>query len=81
MTFVADDDVVADPTGVIVAVVAEVEQGLDVERIREVVAAVAGGRAARRRLAQSLKDDPRVLRTGRPPAVSSAGSIPALIRG
>lgn len=80
MTFVADDDVVADPIGVIVAVVAEVEQGLDVERIRDVVAAVAGGRAARRRLAQSLKDDPRVLRTGRPPAVWSAAKLLLALR-
>jgi hypothetical protein len=55
-----------------VRLVAAVEHGLTEQRIAEVVAAVAGGRAGRRRLAQSLRDDPRVLVTGRPPATRAA---------
>ena len=66
MSAVLDDEVLADPAGVIVRLVAEVERGLTGGQVAGVVTAVAGGRATRRRLAQSLTDNPQVLRTGRP---------------
>jgi hypothetical protein len=72
---VLDDEVLADPIGVIVRLVAEVERGLTVEQVAAVVTGTVGGRAARRRLAQSLKDNPRVLRTGRPPATLSTAKL------
>ncbi len=62
------DEVLTDPVGVVVGLVATVERHLDTDRIREVVGAVMGGRAGRRKLARALHDDPSLLRTGRPPA-------------
>jgi len=75
-----DDEVIADPVGVIVRLVAEVERGLTAGQITGVVTAVAGGRATRRRLAQSLKDNPQVLRTGRPPAILAAARLLLALR-
>jgi len=60
--------VLTDPVGVVVRLVATVERHLDTDRIREVVCAVMGGRAGRRKLARVLHDDPSLLRTGCPPA-------------
>jgi len=80
VTAVLDDEVVADPIAVIVRLVAGIEHGLALERIEEVVTAAAGGRATRRRLAQSLKDSPQVLRTGRPPAILAAGKLLLALR-
>ena len=60
--------------------VAEVERGLTAGQIAGVVTAVAGGRATRRRLAQSLKDNPQVLRTGRPPAILATARLLLALR-
>ncbi len=75
-----DDGVVADPVGLIVRLVADVEPGLDVERIREVVTALGAGRAKRRRLAQALHDDPQLLTTGGPPVPWAVGQLLVRLR-
>jgi hypothetical protein len=80
VTGVLDDEVVADPIAVIVGLVTEIEHDLTAGQVAAVVTATAGGRAARRRLAQSLKDNPQVLRTGRPPAVLSAAKLLRALR-
>lgn len=80
MSTLLDDEVVADPIGVIMRLVCDVEPGLAAETIREVVTVAAGGRATRRRLAQSLKDNPQVLRTGRPPAIWSTAKLLLALR-
>lgn len=80
MSRVLDPEVVANPIGVIVGLVAEVEHGLSRDQITEVVNAAAGGRATRRRLAQSLKDNPEVLRSGRPPAIWSTAKLLLALR-
>ncbi len=80
MSAVLDDEVAAGPVAVIVRLVAEVERGLTAGQIAGVVIAVAGGRATRRRLAQALKDNPQVLRTGRPPATLSAARLLLALR-
>jgi hypothetical protein len=67
MTSVAEE-VIADPVGLVVRLVGEVERRLDTTRIREIVCEVVRERAGRRSLAQALRDDPSLLRTGRPPA-------------
>ncbi len=79
MSAVLDDEVAADPVAVIVRLVAEAGCGLTAGQIREVVTAAAG-RATRRRLAQSLKDNPQVLRTGRPPAILSTAKLLLALR-
>jgi hypothetical protein len=61
-------EVLADPVGVVVGLVAEVESALDRAVIADVVAGVAGGRAKRRRLAQALLQRPTLLSDGRSPA-------------
>lgn len=61
-------DLLADPLGVVIDLVAAREPGLDRDRLTEVVAGVAGGRAKRRRMAQALTDRPAVLTDGRSPA-------------
>jgi hypothetical protein len=75
VTTVAAEEVLADPIGVIVRLVARVEHGLDGERVREVVISVAGGRAKRRRLAQILAGSPDLLTTGGPPVPWSVGQL------
>ena len=75
-----DDEAVTDPIGVIVRLIADVEHGLDLGRIREVATESAGRRAGRRRLARALMDNPQVLRTGRPPAIWSAGKLLLALR-
>jgi hypothetical protein len=61
-------EVIADPVGLVVRLVGEIERHLDTTRIREIVCGVVRERAGRRSLAQALRDDPSLLRTGRPPA-------------
>jgi hypothetical protein len=68
MTTTMAAEVLADPLGVVVDLVADVEPGLDHPVIADVVASVAGGRAKRRRLAQALLERPTLLRDGRSPA-------------
>lgn len=63
-----DEEVLADPVGLVVRLVRRVDQHLDAPRVRDVVSAVVRERAGRRRLAQALRDDPSLLRTGCPPA-------------
>jgi len=70
-----DGEVLADPVGLIVRVIADVEQTLDPGQISEVVTRVAGGRAKRRRLAQALRDDPLLPVTGGPPVPWAAGQL------
>lgn len=75
-----DDDVLADPVGVITAAVAAVYSSVPPGEIRKVVARSCVQRAACRRLAQSLKDHPEVLRTGRPPGPLSAARLLLALR-
>jgi len=69
------DEALADPVGLIVRLVADVEQTLDAGQIREVVIRVAGGRAKRRRLARALRDEPLLPVTGGPPVPWAAGQL------
>jgi hypothetical protein len=68
-------DAVADPVGVMVALIAGVEPGLDRDAIRAAVTAVAGGRAKQRRLALALARRPAVLSDGRSPAPRAVGDL------
>ena len=72
--------VLADPIGVVVDVVAVAEPGLDPAAITTVVAAVAGGRVKRRRLAQAVLDRPAVLIDGRSPAARVVGDLLLALR-
>ena len=67
-------EVLADPIGVVVDLIAERKSGLDRSTITRVVEEIAGGRVKRRRLAQALIDRPRVLDDGRSPAPARSGS-------
>jgi hypothetical protein len=62
------EEVLADPVGLIVRLVSNVEKHLEPDRIRSVVCTLVRTRAGRRNLAQALHDDPSLLRTGKPPA-------------
>lgn len=62
------EEVLADPVGMVVRLVGNVERHLDTDRVREIIRTVMRERAGRRRLAQALHDAPSLLRTGRPPA-------------
>ncbi|MFJ1818679.1 site-specific integrase [Streptomyces sp. NPDC088139] len=62
------EEVLADPVGLVVRLVGNVEKHLNVALIRDIVCTVVRGRAGRRSLAQALHDDPALLRTGQPPA-------------
>jgi hypothetical protein len=68
-------DVIADPVGVTVGLIAEVEPGLERAAIEEVVARVGGGRAKRRKLSQALAQRPEVLVDGRSPAPRVVGDL------
>ena len=70
----------ADPIGVVVDIVAAAEPGLDPAAITTVVAAVVGGRAKRRRLAQAVLDRPAVLTDGRSPAARVVGDLLIALR-
>jgi hypothetical protein len=65
-------DVLADPVGVTVNLVAGVARA-GPEMVAAAVASVAGGRAKRRKLAQALAARPAVLTDGRSPAPRVAG--------
>jgi hypothetical protein len=62
------DEVIADPVSLVVRLVGEFERRLDTTRIREIVCEVVRTRAGRRSLAEALRDNPSLLRAGRPPA-------------
>ena len=69
-------EVLADPIGVVVDLVAEREPGAGPRDDHDrVVEGVAGGRAKRRGLAQALLDRPRVLDDGRSPAPRAVGDL------
>lgn len=72
--------VLTDPLGVVIDLVAGSEPALDRASIAEVVAAVAGGRAKRRRLAQALAQRPAVLADGRSPAPRVVGNLLIALR-
>lgn len=67
-------EALADPVGVIVDLVGDIEPTLDRATIQSVVSSVAAGRAKRRRLAQALLDHPALLADGRSPAPRAAGT-------
>jgi len=73
-------EVLADPLGVVIDLVAGLEPGLGRARIMEVVAGVAGGRAKRRRLAQALLARPGILTDGRSPAPEAVGKLLTALR-
>jgi hypothetical protein len=72
--------VLADPIGVIVDLVAAREPGLDRATIEATVTSVAGGRAKRRGLAQTLLDKPALLVDGRSPAPKGIGDLLIALR-
>jgi len=72
--------VLADPIGVIVNLVAEHDPGVDHVDITDAVEGVAGGRAKQRRLAQALLDRPAVLVDGRSPAPRVVGDLLIAVR-
>ncbi|MGH3791276.1 MAG: hypothetical protein ACRDQ9_10855, partial [Pseudonocardiaceae bacterium] len=72
--------VLADPLGVVVDLIAELEPALNLPVIEEVVGRVAGGRAKRRRLAQALADEPKLLTQGRSPAPRVVGNLLIALR-
>jgi hypothetical protein len=69
------EEAIADPVGLIVRLVTNVEQHLDAQQIREAVAQAAAGRAKRRRLAQVLSENPSLLITGEPPVPWAVGQL------
>ena len=73
-------DVLADPVGVIVAMISRVEPSLELAVIEQAVISVAGGRAKRRKLAQALARRPAVLADGRSPAPRAAGDLLVALR-
>jgi hypothetical protein len=70
----------ADPLRVVVDLITSVEPGLDPGAVAEIVVAVAGGRAKRRRLAQALAERPGVLVDGRSPAPRAVGDLLIALR-
>lgn len=73
-------EVLADPIGVIVELVAAREPGLDRVIVEATVTSVAGGRAKRRGLAQALLERPVVLADGRSPAPRGIGELLIALR-
>lgn len=80
MTVVEHDRAIADPIGLITALVAATEVHLALDRISSVVVAVAGGRAKSRRLAAALAARPGVLLDGRSPAPRVVGELLRALR-
>jgi hypothetical protein len=74
------DWAVADPIGLIVDLVAAIEDTLTPQQIRAVATAVAGGRAKSRRLAAALAQRPGVLTDGRSPAPRAVGDLLIALR-
>ncbi len=79
-TTTAAAEVLADPIGVVVDLVAGIEPGLDRGMIEATVVRVAGGRAKRRRLAQALHVRPALLTDGRSPAPRGVGDLLIALR-
>ena len=73
-------EVLADPIGVVVRLVARIEPQLGRAVIEEAVTSVAGGRAKRRKLAQALAERPSVLTDGRSPAPRAVGDLLIALR-
>src|SRR6266851_2929259 len=73
-------EVLADPIGVVVRLVTRIEPQLGRVVIEEAVTSVAGGRAKRRKLAQSLQQRPSVLTDGRSPAPRAVGELLIALR-
>jgi hypothetical protein len=73
-------EVLADPVGVVVRLVTGIEPQLGRVVIEEAVTSVAGGRAKRRKLAQSLQQRPSVLTDGRSPAPRAVGELLIALR-
>src|SRR2546430_5032294 len=73
-------DMLADPIGVVVDLVAGYESTLDREAIGAVVSGMAGGRTKQRRLAQALTDRPTLLIEGRSPAPRVVGDLLLALR-
>jgi hypothetical protein len=73
-------EMLADPVGVIVAMIRGVEPSLELKVIEDAVISVAGGRAKRRKLAQALARRPAVLADGRSPAPRAAGDLLVALR-
>lgn len=71
---------VSDPIGLIADLVAAIEHQLEPDRIRAVVASVAGGRSKSRLLAAHLTEHPRVLNNGRSPAPRAVGDLLIALR-
>ena len=70
----------ADPAALIASLVIAAEPGLAQEQVRVAVAAVAGGRAKSRRLAEALAARPAVLTDGRSPAPRVVGDLLVALR-
>ena len=68
-------EALADPLGVVVALVAEADPTLTRRTVEDVVGAVAPRRVARRRLAQALLERPSLLVDGRSPAPRVVGEL------
>lgn len=77
---VPSPDLLTDPIAVIVDMVAAVERVIERTMIEDVVRAVAGGRARRARLAQSLVERPQLLITGRSPAPRAVAELLIALR-
>ncbi|HEV3295007.1 MAG TPA: hypothetical protein VG123_39010 [Streptosporangiaceae bacterium] len=73
-------DVLADPVGVIVALVAGAEPALSRTTVEDLVISIAGGRAKRRKLAGALAGRPAVLADGRSPAPRVVGDLLIALR-
>jgi len=73
-------DVLADPLGVVIGLVTEIEPALERTVVEAAVAAAAGGRAKRRRLAQALSNQPELLVQGRSPAPRVVGDLLIALR-
>lgn len=74
------DEVLVDPIGTVVSVVATVEPTLAPDTVRRIVDQVGGGRAKRRRLAAVLAEDVSVLTSGRSPAPKVVGDLLLALR-
>jgi hypothetical protein len=73
-------EVLADPVGVAVRLIAGLEPQLDRVVIQEAVTSIAGGRAKRRKLAQALTLRPMVLTDGRSPGPRPVGDLLIALR-
>lgn len=73
-------EVLTDPIGVMVDLIAAREPGLDRAIITSTAISVAGGRAKRRGLAQALLDRPALLLDGRSPAPRGLGGLLIALR-